>query len=284
MTTTGCGTFCTGPDWKPRRKRAAASPRASGASGKGAFAEAVRLLRRAARLDPSDARYHQKLAAALRANGRRRRAPRWRWNRDWPITRRSAFLSKEHQDLTGAQVALSTDRVDFGVLRQGQSRSAQVTVRNSGGGVLQGRVASAPGWVRVEPAAFTTRQRQPLTLTAVTGHIWQAPAAYQETVVLETSGGRQEIAVLASVLPARRGLAQIVHWYFPLLLCCLLPAIAGTLAPLLGHFAPNHFPHPRALPPCGSPAWWRAVCCAGRCSCWPSPPTRSGRCACCRWA
>jgi hypothetical protein len=212
----------------------------------GRFAEAVWELRRAARLDPSDARYHQKLASALRAMGDSAGAA-LALEQGLAYHPAQRVLVKEHQDLVGTRVSLSTDRVDFGVLRQGQSRSAQVTLRNSGGGVLQGRVASAPGWVRVEPAAFTTRQRQPLTLTAVTEHIWQAPAAYQETVVLETSGGRQEIAVLASVLPARQGLAQIIHWYFPLLLCCLLPAVVGTLAPLLGHFAPHHFRHPHAL-------------------------------------
>ena len=91
-------------------------------------------------------------------------------------------------------------------------------------GLLEGRVAAAPGWVRVEPPAFSTRKRQTLTLTAVTEGVWAAPASYAETVVLETSGGRQEIAVAASILPARLSWSNIALWYLPLLVCAVLPA------------------------------------------------------------
>lgn len=212
----------------------------------GNFDEAARLLRRAARLDPSRPPHHQMLARALRAQGDAAGAA---LALEQGLARHPAqrVLAKDHADLTGAQADLSTDRVDFGVLRQGQSRTANVTVRNIGSGVLQGRVASAPSWVLVEPAAFTTRQRQPLLLTADASRIWQAPAAYNETVVLETSAGRREIAVLASVLPARRGLSGVFFWYAPLLLCCILPALTGWLAPALGYFAPSHFPSPSVL-------------------------------------
>lgn len=206
----------------------------------GRFDEAVRLLRRAARLDPDRPAYHQALAKALRASGDAAGAA---LALEEGLARHPAqrVLAKQHADLTGAQASLSTDQIDFGVMRQGQSRAARLTIRNDGTGVLQGRVASAPGWVQVEPASFSTRQRQPLTLTADTSRVWQAPAAYRETVVLETSGGRHEIAVQASVVPALRGLGESFHWYVPLLLCCVLPALAGWLAPAVGHFAPNHF-------------------------------------------
>jgi serine/threonine protein kinase len=212
----------------------------------GRFAEAVSLLRRAIHLDPTQAQYHQRLAEALRAAGDSVAAAS-ALDEGLAFHPTQRVLTKARQELTGAEVTLSTDRVDFGVMRQGQSRTARLTVRNSGGGVLEGRVASAPAWVRIEPAAWTTRQRQPLTLTARTDGIRQAPAAYQETVVLETSGGRREIAVLASVLPARRGIGQVLHWYFPLLFCCLLPAIAGSMMPTLIHYAPNHFPNHNGL-------------------------------------
>ncbi len=69
-------------------------------------------------------------------------------------------MAREHADFAGAEAVLSDSRVDFGVLRRGQTRSFKVTLRNEGGGVLEGRVAAAPGWVRVEPPAFRTRRRQ----------------------------------------------------------------------------------------------------------------------------
>ncbi|MDQ2686893.1 MAG: hypothetical protein M3Y28_03395, partial [Armatimonadota bacterium] len=56
-----------------------------------------------------------------------------------------------------------------------------------------------------------------------------------------TNAGRREIAVLASVLSARRGLANVFFWYVPVLLCCVLPALVGWLGPALGYFAPHHF-------------------------------------------
>ena len=202
------------------------------------FFEAVPLLRRAVRLDPSRPEYPQELAAALRATGDSVGAA-------LVLEQALAYhpsarkLVREHADLAGARVVLSDTRVDFGVLRRGQSRTCRLTLNNEGGGVLEGRVAAAPGWVRVEPPAFSTRKRQTLTLTAVTDAVWTAPAAYQETVVLETSGGRQEIAVSASVLPARLSWTRIAIWYLPLLVCAALPAAAGLFGqlhhPSIGH-------------------------------------------------
>lgn len=195
------------------------------------FFEALPLLRRAVHLDPNRPEYAQELAAALRATGDAAGAALVLEQAlvSHPAARR---LVREHAELAGAHVALSDTRVDFGVLRRGQSRTCRLTLHNEGGGVLEGRVAASPGWVRVEPPAFSTRKRQALTLTAVTDGVWTAPAAYQETVVLETSGGRQEIAVSASVLPARLSWTRIAFWYLPLLLCAALPAAAGLFGQL----------------------------------------------------
>ncbi len=195
------------------------------------FFEAIPLLRRAVRLDPSRPEYPQELAAALRATGDAAGAALVLEQAlvSHPAARR---LVREHAELAGAQIALSDTRVDFGVLRRGQSRTCRLTLNNDGGGVLEGRVSAAPGWVRVEPPAFSTRKRQTLTLTALTDGVWTAPAAYQETVVLETSGGRQEIAVSASVLPARLSWTRIAVWYLPLLLCAALPAAAALFGQL----------------------------------------------------
>jgi len=195
------------------------------------FFEAVPLLRRAVRLDPSRPEYPQELASALRATGDAAGAALVLEQAlaYHPSARR---LVREHADLAGARVVLSDTHIDFGVLRRGQSRACRLTLHNEGGGVLEGRVSAAPGWVRVEPPAFSTRRRQALTLTAVTDGVWAAPAAYQETVLLETSGGRLEIAVSASILPARLSWTRIALWYLPLLLCAALPAAAA----LFGQF------------------------------------------------
>ena len=197
----------------------------------GRHAAAVPFLRRAAKLDPMRAVHHQRLARALRDCG----------DRDGAVAAleegivyhpADRSLGKDYSELTGAKVALSSRSVDFGTVRKGETRSARITLRNSGVGAVQGRVVSAPGWVRVEPASFTTRQKQPLTLTADAGGVWQAPAQFDETVVLETTAGREEIGVRLQVLPPRRGFWQIFYWYFPALGAALLPGTAGVFRQL----------------------------------------------------
>ena len=192
----------------------------------GRFPEALPLLRRAVHLDPSRPEYPQELAAALRASGDFSGAALVLEQAlmTHPAQRK---LVREHAEVAGANAVLSEDRVHFGILRRGQTRSCKLTLSHEGSGLLEGRVAAAPGWVRVEPPAFSTRKRQMLTLTAVTENVWAAPASYAETVVLETSGGRQEIAVSVSILSARLSWGAVAPWYLPLLLCTVLPAIAG---------------------------------------------------------
>lgn len=192
----------------------------------GRYSEALPLLHRAVHLDPSRPEYPQELAAALRASGDFSGAA---------LVLEQALiyhpaqrnLVREHAAVAGSASILSEDHVNFGVLRRGQTRSCKLTLSHEGSGLLEGRVAAAPGWVRVEPPAFSTRRRQTLTLTAITESVWSTPASYAETVVLETSGGRQEIAVAASILPARLSWGGVAFWYLPLLLCALLPAAAG---------------------------------------------------------
>ena len=201
----------------------------------GHFAQAIPLLHRAVHLDPSRPEYSQELAAALRATGDAAGAALVL--EQALVTHPSQRgLTREHAELAGSQIVLSDSRVDFGVLRRGQSRTTKLTLRNAAGGLLEGRVSAAPGWVRVEPASFSTRKRQTLILTAITEGVWVTPVAYEESVILETSGGRQEIVVAASILPARLSWANIALWYLPLLLCAALPALVG----LFTHF---HYPH-----------------------------------------
>ena len=192
----------------------------------GLYPEAILALHRAVHLDPSRPEHAQALAAALRASGNFSGAA---------LVLEQALLShpaqrklvRDHAEIAGAMAVLSEKQVDFGVLRRGQNRSCKLTLSSEGGGVLEGRVAAAPGWVRVEPPTFSARKRQVLTLTAMTENVWTAPAAYSETVVLETSGGRQEIAVSVSILPARLAWSSVALWYLPLILSAVLPAVTG---------------------------------------------------------
>ena len=192
----------------------------------GLYQEAILALHRAVHLDPSRPEYAQALAVALRASGNFSGASL--------VLEQALFthpaqrkLVRDHAEIAGSIAVLSENQVDFGVLRRGQNRSCKLTLSSEGGGVLEGRVAAAPGWVRVEPPTFSARKRQVLTLTAMTENVWTAPAAYSETVVLETSGGRQEIAVSVSILPARLAWSSVALWYLPLLLSAVLPAVTG---------------------------------------------------------
>jgi predicted Ser/Thr protein kinase/tetratricopeptide (TPR) repeat protein len=189
---------------------------------------AIPLLQRAVNLDPTRANYHHRLAAALRDSGDRE-AARVALETGLAHHPGERGLGRDYSELTGASMALSTRVVDFGTLRKGETRANKITLRNNGTGAIQGRVASAPGWVRVEPASFATRHKQPLTITADSGGVWQAPAMFDETVVLETSAGREEIGVRLQVLPARRGFWQIFYWYLPILGAASLPLTAGAL-------------------------------------------------------
>ena len=172
----------------------------------GRRAEADVLRRRAGHLDPNRPEYVRDLPAAR----------------------------NEVEETAVAGLTVSRDAVDFGLLRRGQSRTQKITLTNTGGGMLEGRISAAPGWVRVEPAAFSTRRRQTLTLTTVTEATWSTPAAYQDTVALETSAGRREISVSAHILPARLSWSKIAFWYVPLLACAGLP-VAAALAARLSH-------------------------------------------------
>ena len=202
----------------------------------GQFAEAAGLLRRSTRLDPARPAAYERLAHALRTQGDAAGALHVL---EEAVARHPGdrTLARELTSQAGARLTLSTQTVNFGIMRKGEKRTQRVLLRNAGTGVVQGRVGAAPGWVEIEPRTFTTRQRQQLLLTAQTENVWRTPADYRETVVLETSAGRHEITVQATVLPARLGFARIFYWYIPVLICALLPLLAGLAAPHT--FAPN---------------------------------------------
>ena len=129
-----------------------------------------------------------------------------------------------------AGLTLSRESVDFGTLRRGKSRTHKLTLQNAAGGAVEGRVSAVPGWVRVEPSAFSAKRKQTLTLTTETNTVWDLPASYADMLTLETSAGRREIAVRVRILAARQSWGQVWYWYFPLLLSAGLPGAASVMA------------------------------------------------------
>lgn len=181
-----------------------------------------------ARRDYAEAQRLAKSGNADAAEARRVRAARLDPSR--PEYRRSLAVIPFVQAADDGGLTLSRDTVDFGVLRRGKSRASKLTVQNAGGGTIEGRVTAAPGWVRVEPSAFSAKRRQTLTLTTETDTVWAVPASYADTVTLETPSGRREIAVRVQILPARLGWGRIFFWYWPLLVCAGLPVTASVAA------------------------------------------------------
>ncbi len=180
-----------------------------------------------ARRDYQEAQRRAKTGDMDGAEARRIRAARLDPNR--PEYQPSLMTAQPIQT-ADVGLTLSRDTVDFGVLRRGKSRTSKLTVQNVGGGTVEGRVSAAPGWVRVEPSAFSAKRRQTLTLTTETDTVWAVPASYADTVTLETLGGRREITVRVQILPARPSWGRIFFWYWPLLICAGLPVTASVAA------------------------------------------------------
>ena len=170
-----------------------------GATGFQADADVLRL--RAARLDPSRPEY-----------------------RPVPALAPSIVPSGD------AGLVVSRESIDFGTLRRSKRRTHKITLQNAGGGAVEGRVSAVPGWVRVEPSAFSAKRRQVLTLTTETDTVLDLPVSYADTLTLETLAGRREIAVRVRILPACQSWSRIWYWYIPLLLSAGLPGAASILA------------------------------------------------------
>jgi predicted Ser/Thr protein kinase len=200
----------------------------------GGNAEAAAALRRAVRLDPSHASYFLQLGRALKAQNDTVAAA-MAFQEGVARHPRDRALKRDLKGLGGARMDLSAKSLDFGQARPKQTRQARLLVRNLGDGVLQGRVASLPGWLRVTPMTFNTRHRQPLEIVADTAHLLPDPADYTDSLVLETNDGRAEIAVRISLLSRFPAFHEIFQWYLPLLFLCLLPLLAGEVATLRSH-------------------------------------------------
>ena len=127
-----------------------------------------------------------------------------------------------------AQIAIDPQTVQFGDVRKGDEPSAKVLYRQfEGTRNPEARVSYSPPWVSVSPARFN-RKKQMLTLTALTGQVWQA-GDYEDAVTLETEAGLVRIPVGLKVLPARRRFRDVAHWLIPLFAAVVLPAATVAL-------------------------------------------------------
>ncbi|HEX5323089.1 MAG TPA: serine/threonine-protein kinase [Capsulimonadaceae bacterium] len=200
----------------------------------GAAVEAAAALRRAIRLDPTHSSYFLLLGRALKSR-QDSVAAALALQEGLVYHPRDRALRRDLKAIGGARMELSRRSLDFGQARPGQSRQGRLVIRNLGDGVLQGRVASLPGWLRVTPMTFSTRHRQPLELVADTSHLLPNPGEYSDTLILESNDGRAEIGVRIGLLSAFPGFHEIFQWYMPLLLLCLLPVLLGEVATWRSH-------------------------------------------------
>jgi hypothetical protein len=106
----------------------------------------------------------------------------------------------------------------------------RVLLRNTGDGILQGRVASLPQWIQITPMTFATRHRQPFTVVADATHLVDGPGDYSDVVVFETTGGKPQLTVACRVLPQRPKFSDIFAWYLPLMALVLLPLLVSLVA------------------------------------------------------
>lgn len=207
----------------------------------GAAAEAASALTRATRLDPTHPSYFLLLGRALKAQ-QDPVAAALAFQEGLARHPRDRALRRDLKALGGARLELSARSVDFGQARPKETKQAKILVRNLGDGVLQGRVASLPGWLRVTPMTFNTRHRQPLEVVADTSYLLPSPGEYSDSLVLETNDGRVDVGVKIRLLCAFPAFHEIFHWYLPLLILCLLPLLVGEVATLrsqsLGHTLP----------------------------------------------
>lgn len=207
----------------------------------GAASEAAQALTRATRLDPSRPSYFLLLGRALKAQ-QDPVAAALAFQEGLARHPRDRALRRDLKQLGGARLDLSARALDFGQARPKETRQIKLLVRNLGDGVLQGRVASLPGWLRVTPMTFNTRHRQPLEVVADTSHLLPSPGEYEDSLVLETNDGRMDVGVKIRLLSAFPAFHEIFHWYLPLLILCLLPLLIGEVATLrsqsLGHTLP----------------------------------------------
>ncbi|MDI6828756.1 MAG: serine/threonine-protein kinase, partial [Armatimonadota bacterium] len=119
------------------------------------------------------------------------------------------------------EIELSLDELNFGKVRQGETKSLKLLIRVKGRGKTRGRVASQPGWLNVSPQVFD-RRKQNLLLIADGASVWH-PGIYEDYLTLEIDNRTVTIPAFVEILPTRRQFHEVFWWYVPLLGTCMLP-------------------------------------------------------------
>ncbi len=128
------------------------------------------------------------------------------------------------KEIRPARVEVDPPSLYFGELRQGEQRTARISVRIvDGDGRAGGVVAGGPAWASVSPPRFE-RRRQMLAVTALSDQVWQT-GEFEEPLRLDTSAGPVQIPLAMRVLPARRRFSEVAIWFVPLFASVLLPAL-----------------------------------------------------------
>lgn len=122
-----------------------------------------------------------------------------------------------------AGISTDADSLDFGSIRKKEPATRRITITVDGRGECSGRVVSNPDWISVSPRVFNKR-RQTLLIKASADGI-SKPGIYNGNITIEADSKRISIPVTAQVLPERPRFYQIVWWYVPLLILCLLPPV-----------------------------------------------------------
>jgi serine/threonine-protein kinase len=133
-----------------------------------------------------------------------------------------APISRAPRSGASGAVTAAPGRVDFGSLRQNETREARVQVRaRDTRGAVDGRVVERPAWLSVHPEVFD-RPKQVLRLEAH-GASAGGTGPASATVRVEIGGEATEIPVSLQVIPARPRFGQVAVWFVPLFASTLLP-------------------------------------------------------------
>ncbi len=200
----------------------------------GAYDDAAESLMQAIRLDPNHVSYFRQLHKALTASGDTAAANAV-IARGLEYHPKDRALRKEQAEIGLIRPQISQKTVDFGTLRHGEQAASRVFIRNLGVGILQGRVASLPGWIQATPMSFSTRHRQPIALVADTSDLFDREQEYNGAITLDTNGGSLEVHVNLTVKPPRPAFQDVMAWYLPLIIVALFPLLGSEFATLRHH-------------------------------------------------
>lgn len=129
---------------------------------------------------------------------------------------------------TTPRLLLEPERLDFGTLRKGETRTMRLVVRVQNiRGDVEGRVLHPPGWLTVDPGAFS-RATQSIAITAHSARVWET-GEFVDRVRVETAAGVAEVPARLVVRKPRPGFLQVAPWYVPLFASALSPLVSMAM-------------------------------------------------------